>query len=180
MDIIISVTKMSADVQSIFPESILECLEVDAADCPEESRELLFHKKHMTLTLESHFNCKISLNMIRNVLSSKFMGREIILEGGANGAVLYAIANVHLDVLDTPVREDILLASQPIGHILVKHNVPREVFFERLVRVKLVDSLLSRFGQPPEAVLYGRNAFITCNGVRAIDLLEVLLPPRDF
>ena len=74
------------------------------------------------------------------------------------------------------MREEILAAQTPLGRILIQHRVLREVTSEAYLRVESDDPLVARFGLPEPRVAYGRLATIFCDGVPAVDLLEIVAP----
>lgn len=162
-------------------DSVSSCLEVTPEEVPQPMRELLHHNKHMTLTLEAFLKMKVSLVMLQSAVTEFTMVREILLQGSENALpVQYAVAKVYLDTLDAAVRADIIQADIPIGHVLVKHDVQREVHCDSLHTVTLCDALSTKLGFSRGFIFFGRKAHILCNGKRAIDLLEVILPNQDF
>ena len=161
----------------IFPGRIVSCTHLESSQVPEKYVLLLQHKRHMTLTMEETHGFKVTLEVIQSDTTSDTMSREIVLRGCDNGvAVLYAIAKVYLNAFAPAARDDIVAAKEPLGHILVKHKVEREVFFESLLEVDLTESLRTHLNISSSSKLYGRLAYIVCNGQRGIDLLEVVLP----
>jgi hypothetical protein len=79
-----------------------------------------------------------------------------------------------LAVLNPEVRAEIESQRTPLGHILIKHNVLRTVRLLSLWRVTPAEELcdLIERGQPQEC--YGRTALIYCDGVPAVELLEIV------
>jgi chorismate-pyruvate lyase len=139
-------------------------------------RALLDHNTHMTLMVEKTHGCKVHLRVLKARQDPTYLLREIILESPSKMPLMYAVVRVHLDAMRPVVREEIVAAKEPIGHVLVKHNVPREVYCESLIRVMPTSALAETLSVDPGAVLYGRAAFITCDGTRALDLMEISRP----
>jgi chorismate-pyruvate lyase len=153
------------------------CTVLSPEEVSEPSRGLLHHNKHMTLTLEQHYGCKLDLEVFESSREGDELTRHIALtDKQRNLRVQYATARVNLSALAEPVCADIVGEREPIGHVLVKHNVQRSVTCESLVLVQRCPLVAERLGLPVDTPLYGRQAFITCDGVRAIDVLEILRP----
>ena len=120
--------------------------------------------------------------------------------------VQYGIVRLNLDYLGADVRREIESQQTPLGRILIEHNVLRTVRLLTLWKIEPGEELrklfgLQRPGSPVEAVdgvpgaagtdaeaesgkgtlpaastCYGRTALIYCNGIPAVELLEIVTP----
>jgi chorismate-pyruvate lyase len=78
--------------------------------------------------------------------------------------------------LDPEVRQQIEQGRIPLGRVLIEHNVLRNVRLLSLWKVTPGAELLNLFGMEKPDTCYGRTALIYCNGVPAVELLEVVTP----
>jgi hypothetical protein len=74
------------------------------------------------------------------------------------------------------VRREIESQTTPLGRILIRHNVLREVELCKLWRVEPGQELCRLFKIALAAMTFGRTALIHCNGQPAIELLEIVAP----
>ena len=74
------------------------------------------------------------------------------------------------------MRAEIESQNTPLGRILIEHNVMRQVQLISLWKVAPGEELRKLFGLADADVTYGRTALIYCNGVPAVELLEIVAP----
>ena len=120
--------------------------------------------------------------------------------------VQYGIVRLNLDYLGADVRREIESQQTPLGRILIEHNVLRTVRLLTLWKIEPGEELRKLFGldkplshveaggrspdaaatgveaqssegdRPPASTCYGRTALIYCNGIPAVELLEIVTP----
>lgn len=159
------------------PLGVFTSVEIDAI--PEPSRGLLVHEHHMTVTVEAFHNCPVDVVVLRRNATRTHYAREILLARARDKVrVQYGIMRVALDCLDSEVRDEIENESQPLGRILIQHNVLRSVELCGLWQVAPGPALRAHIPRqgisPQQDVIYGRTALIHCNSQPAIELLEIV------
>ncbi len=88
--------------------------------------------------------------------------------------MLFGLVRLNLAVLNPNVRAEIEGQGTPLGHILIKHNVLRTVRLLSLWQIT-PNRELSAFWESREPQdCFGRTALIYCDGVPAVELLEVV------
>ncbi len=143
---------------------------------------LLNHQAHMTVTVESHFNSTVDVEILRLQKSEKFYAREILLRSRSSRAVVqYGIVKLRVDLLAPAVWREIEGGAKPLGRVLIDHQVMRQVELVELWNVKMGRALAKIFtpldfsSSIPEST-YGRTARILCDSEPAIELLEIVTP----
>lgn len=159
---------------------------IDAATLPQPQRRLLDHEAHMTVTVEAFHHCPVDVRVARTLqghstsestAGGRWYAREITLHRQSDGApVQYGIVRLNVDLLDPVVWQEIESRSAPLGRVLIRHHVLREVQLCGLWRVSAGEPLAGFFGCPPGTVTYGRTARIFCDYLPAIELLEIVAP----
>ncbi len=146
------------------------------AELPDDYRRLLEHDGHMTITLEEYHGCRVHLEVLRSDLVDQAYVRKIVLRrANDQRVVLFGVVRLNLDLLPPQAVVEIQDESKPLGYVLIEHDILREV--ERLAswRIRTRTELRDLFGHAQSETLYGRTAIIHCNGVPAIELLEIVI-----
>ncbi len=139
-----------------------------------EYRSLLAHHDHMTVTQEAWHNSLVDLHAITERADEDFYARESLLQRQRDGAVVqYGIMRIALAGLPEIVRLEILSRALPLGRILIRHHLLREVELHQLWRVNSGERLRSLLHLPPDKPAYARSAGILVDGKPAVELLEV-------
>lgn len=150
---------------------------ITPAALPSPARELLVHNGHMTEMLESHHAGTVDVHPYSIHRNGEIYGRKLDLSLRADGRiVMTGLMIFNLQSVAPAVREEILAAQTPLGRILINHQVLREVTSEAYLQIAADDPLAARFGLAEPRPVYGRLATIFCDGVPAVDLLEVVAP----
>jgi hypothetical protein len=158
-------------------ETLGEFEEVASGSLPSPYGELLDHHEHMTVTVERFHGCPVNVQVLDLRTTKTHYSRKIALTRQSDGRVVqFGIVRLCLDFLEPPVRAEIESQSAPLGRVLIKHNVLREVQLISLWKVAAGEELASLFSCDADAVTYGRTALIYCNGVPAVELLEIVAP----
>lgn len=153
----------------------------NTGDVPEPQRSLLNHHSHMTVTVEAFHGSPVQVQVLR----SRFFGdrgnherwyaREILLRRESDGFVVqYGIVRLDTTQLAADVWQEIRSEQIPLGRVLIRHDVLREVERCCLWRVVAEKPLAACLNIPLHSVVYGRTARIFCNGQPAIELLEIV------
>ena len=83
---------------------------------------------------------------------------------------------LNLSYLDPAVRREIESQQAPLGRVLIEHDVLRKVRLLSLWRLDPGPELCEWFQLTTPVTCFGRTALIYCNGVPAVELLEIVAP----
>jgi chorismate-pyruvate lyase len=152
-----------------------EFQEVRAEELPSVYRMLLAHDQHMTVTLEAYHGCRVEVTVLDSTVRESHYQRKSILRRQTDGAVvLLGIVRIARALLTPGVRQAIEAQRTPLGRILIRHNVLRNVRPLSYWRIVPGEDLCRLFDLQPSQVCYGRTAIIYCDTLPAIELLEVV------
>jgi chorismate-pyruvate lyase len=167
-----------AQLVSLFytrPQDLGQFEAVDGPELPPDYSALLNHDQHMTVTVEHYHQSPVDLRVVEERLEPPHYARKIVLARRTDGRVVqFGIMRIDLSQLPTIVQAEIKKRDEPLGRILIRHNVWREVQLDTLWRVTPGADLGALFGDPRST--YGRTALIYCNGAPAVELLEIVAP----
>lgn len=150
------------------------CRQVDAAALPAPYDRLLDHHDHMTTTLERFFGSPVTLTVLELYQTTSEYTRLIELTPtDMNRVVEFGIARLDLTAIPQAARDEIVAARAPLGDILIRHDVLREIEPLWFLEVDAASPIIARFG-PQAREAYGRIGVIHCNGRPAIELLEIV------
>ncbi len=164
----------AAELPVDLPE--FEIIEPD--EIPQPYRELLVHEQHMTVTLERFHGEQVALRGLARHTFGSHYGRLILLALPSTGEVVqFGIMRIDLDCLyGEDVRAEILAGDTPLGRVLIKHDVLRRIDPSAYLRIMPNRTIKDWFSPPTSQPVYGRLATIFCNGLPAVELLEVVRP----
>lgn len=152
---------------------------VAPAQLPSPFDALLAHEEHMTVTLERFYGGPVALEVLLERSAGDAYARQIVLrEPRQQRVVELGMVRLRLDVLPQPVRDEVLRKQTPLGTILERSELGREVrplWFYALAE----GLLLEYFGPEAGGPLFGRVGAIFCDGQRAIDVLEIVADRRE-
>lgn len=168
-------------------DSVGRFTELVAADMPQPFRRLLAHDEHMTVTVEAFFGGPVTVEVLAVHRTPTHYSRKIVLRRSSDRrAVLFGLVRLNLSFLDPTVRSEIESERIPLGRVLIEHNVMRNVRLLSLWRIEPSSELREIFelgeadpvahASSGESTCYGRTALIYCNGVPAVELLEIVTP----
>jgi len=159
------------------PRELGEFASVTSADMPDDYRQLLDHHAHMTVTVERFHDSPVDVEVLAKRVEADHYARKILLRRQSDGRVVqFGIVRINLEYLDDEVRDEILGEATPLGRILIQHDVMRRVQLCALWKVAPGTDLQKLLEMEARAPTYGRTALIECNGVPAIELLEIVAP----
>jgi chorismate-pyruvate lyase len=151
--------------------------EVREAEMPDVYRRLLAHEHHMTVTVEAHHGGPVDVEVLHRRVTDTHYAREILLRRRRDRMVVqFGIMRVHTADLAPAVMREVAGECQPLGRILIEHDVLRQIRLLHLWRLLPSDRLASWMELAHAEATYGRTAILECNGEPAIELLEILTP----
>jgi hypothetical protein len=136
---------------------------------------LLVHEHHMTVTVEAYHGDMVDVRVLSRHIAASHYSRKIVLElRTSRQRVLFGIVRVNLDYCSVPVCAEILGEKTPFGRVLIKHNVMRRIEPTEFMRIEPGPRQLAWFNLTEPQPLYGRLAYIHCDGKPAVELFEVV------
>ncbi len=151
--------------------------EISEDQLPPAARQLLWHDEHMTVTVEAFHGGPVDVRVLNTHVTPTHYARRIVLARQSDDQVVqFGIVRLSTHFLDPDVRRAIEQQAAPLGRILIQHNVLRHVRLLSLWRVTAGADLRKLFGLEKAATCYGRTALIYCNGLPAVELLEIVTP----
>lgn len=161
-----------------FYESARALAEFDAVgedELPDVFRTLLAHDDHMTVTLEAWHNSLVDLQVLKEHRDGNTYAREILLKKQRDARVVqYGIMHIDLGGLPEIVRLEIESQALPLGRVMIRHHLLREVELVGLWKVTPAEALAGYLQLPVGSVTYGRSARILVDGRPAVELLEIV------
>jgi chorismate-pyruvate lyase len=159
------------------PEQLGDFTEVQAAEMPPIYQRLLAHNHHMTVTVEHRHGSIVDVRVLKTKTEGHHYARRILLTRQSDGRVVqFGIVRMDFRIFTDEVRREIESQTTPLGRILIRHDVHREVELCKLWRVEPGQDLQRLFKIAAADLTYGRTALIHCNGLPAIQLLEIVIP----
>jgi hypothetical protein len=150
---------------------------VTADEVPSPYQELLVHEHHMTVTVEKHHGSLVDVRILARRQDNGAYARKILLTLQSTGRVVqFGIMRVNLSLCSEAVRAEIVGGKTPLGRILIEHDVLRRIEPTAFVRVLPGPALTEWFGATEPELTYGRLAYIHCDGLPAVELLEIVAP----
>jgi hypothetical protein len=158
-------------------EELPRCEVIPADEVPEPYRTLLVHEHHMTVTVEAHHGDLVNVQILDRRHEDDLYARKILLTLQKSGKVVqFGIVRVNLSYCSEPVRAEIVSGKTPFGRILINHNVLRRIEPTAYLRIEPGPIMMGWFGMNASRPVYGRLAYIHCDGRPAVELLEVVAP----
>ena len=149
--------------------------ETAAGDLPDQFKSLLAHDDHMTVTVEAWHNSLVKVHVLEERRDGDFYARRIVLSLQRDGSpVQFGIMRINLAGLPQIVRMEIESQALPLGRIMIRHHLLREVDLLNLWRVSAGPELRKQLKLERGAVCFGRTARILVDKVPAVELLEIV------
>ncbi|MCA9240749.1 MAG: hypothetical protein KDA37_11140 [Planctomycetales bacterium] len=146
-----------------------------ADDLPAVFQSLLAHDDHMTVTLEAHHESLVGLQVLADASTAEGYARKSILVRQTDDSpVQLGIMRLDLSGLPQVVRQQIESREKPLGRILIRNNLLRQVELLALWRVEPGPELTDALRLAPETQVYARSARILVDGRPAVELLEIV------
>lgn len=142
-----------------------------ATDLDPLARELLDHRRHMTVTIEDWIGGPVAVTVLRECAGAAAGGahepslyaREILLSGRLRGAtrlLQYGIVRIDLATVPSPVARSILEGREPLGRVLIAAGVHRDIQDVGLLQLTAESGLAHACQRPPGSRMAGRVATI--------------------
>ena len=148
---------------------------VEAEDLPQAYISLLAHHDHMTVTVEAWHNSLVDVHVLQEHRDQTHYARQVLLvRQRDNEVVQFGIMRIRLEGLPEIVRMEIQSKALPLGRILIRHHVLREVELLQLWRVKPGPQLRLKLRLKDQRQVYGRTARIVVEGQPTVELLEIV------
>jgi chorismate-pyruvate lyase len=171
---------LSALLQLFYPEQPGELASFEAVDgesLAASYRQLLEHDSHMTIAVEEFHDSPVDVQVQRTLQAGGKYSREILLVARGSGKVVqYGIVRLRPDRLQPHVWEEVQQGKTPLGQVLIRNDVFRQVELVALWKVTAGAVLAKLLAIPAGTTTYGRTARIFCDGDPAIELLEIVAP----
>lgn len=159
------------------PSELGQFQRVEGDALPPAYRQLLDHEHHMTVTVEEFHGSAVEVQVLEVNRDASHYSRKITLSRQSDDAVVqFGLVRLDVSVLQPEVRMEIESERTPLGRVLIKHRVLRDVELHGLYRVQCGADLAQIFGVSTGTETYGRTAMIYCNGEPAVELLEIMAP----
>jgi len=143
-----------------------------------DANTLLNHSAHMTVTIEDFHDSEVDVKVLQEKDSDTHYSRKILLTRKSDGGVVqFGIVRLDMSTLPEVVQQQIRQREIPLGRILISHDVMRAVKLDKLYRIEAGEELASHFGCEVGDDIFGRTAWMYCNGKPAIELLEIVNLP---
>jgi len=156
---------------------LAEFREVESGRLPEPYGGLLDHEEHMTVTVEAFHKSPVDVQVVETKITETHYARKILLTRQSDGEVVqYGLVRLNFSFLPAAVRAEIESQKTPLGRVLIEHNVLREVMLLSLWEIQPAEELQQLLRLSSPQTCYGRTAFLYCNGIPAVELLEVVPP----
>jgi len=148
---------------------------VPADQLPTDYRSLLAHHDHMTVALEAYHNSLVEVRALAERQDKASYARASLLARQSDGAVLqFGIMRIWLADLPAEARLEITDQKLPLGRVLIRHNVLREVELITLWRIIPGPILQQHLGVTDQQPIYGRSAQILVDDRLTVQVLEIV------
>lgn len=156
-------------------EDLGEIEPVEADAMPDAYQSLLAHHDHMTVTNEAWHNSLVDVKVLEEKREDDLYARKILLVTQRDGRpVQFGIVRINLDGLPEIVRLEIESQALPLGRIMIRHHLMREVELCELWRVKPGPELRLQMELEDDTPIFGRTARILVDNQPAVELLEIV------
>jgi hypothetical protein len=141
---------------------------------PNDYRTLLAHHDHMTVALEAFHNSLVDVRALAEWRDDASYARTSLLSRQTDGAVVqFGIMRIWLADLPPAVQEEIAGKGAPLGRVLIRHNVLREVELVTLWKIVPGQELRLHLKLADDKPIYGRTAQILVEERPTVQLLEI-------
>jgi chorismate-pyruvate lyase len=129
----------------------------------------------MTVTVEAWHNSLVEVHVLQESRQGDHYARRIVLALQRDGMpVQFGIMRINLADLPEIVKLEIESQALPLGRIMIRHHLLREVELLGLWRVAAGPELRKQLKLERGAVCFGRTARILVDKVPAVELLEIV------
>ena len=148
---------------------------IEENELPDQYCSLLAHHDHMTVTMEAWHNSLMELHVLEERLDRNHYARKIVLARQRDAVtVQFGIMQINLAGLPDIVRLEIESQALPLGRIMIRHHLMREVELCQLWRIQPGKQLQHHLHCSNDDQIFGRTARILVEGEPAVELLEIV------
>jgi chorismate-pyruvate lyase len=148
---------------------------VGVNDLPPNARSLLAHRDHMTVALETFHHGLVAVRPLVEWQDEASYARCSLLIRQSDGAIVqFGIMRIWLADLPEVARREITDEKQPLGRVLISHNLLREVEVIALWRITPGPELRKQLALPDETPIFGRSAQILVDERPTVQVLEIV------
>jgi chorismate-pyruvate lyase len=141
---------------------------------PADYRTLLAHHDHMTVALEAFHNSLVNVRAIAEWQDESSYARCSLLSRQTDAAIVqFGIMRIWLADLPRRAQDEITSKQAPLGRVLIRHNVLREVELITLWHIDPGPVLRQHLQLNDNAPIFGRTAQILVEDRPTVQLLEI-------
>jgi len=156
-------------------EALGQFEQVQAIEMPVDYQTLLAHHDHMTVTLEAYHNSLMDVQVLEEWQDDISYARKILLSRQTDSRVVqFGIMRIWPEDLPAAARQEITAKTVPLGRVLIRHNILREVELIRLWRIVPGEELRQHLGSAEGEPVFGRSAHILVAERPNVQLLEIV------
>jgi chorismate-pyruvate lyase len=142
---------------------------------PPDYRSLLAHQNHMTVALESYHNALVSVHPLDEWRDEASYARCSLLSRQSDRRIVqFGIMRIWLADLPEAAQQEITGRKTPLGRVLIRHNLLREVELITLWQIEPGPVLRKHLSLAGNAPIYGRSAQILVAERPTVQLLEIV------
>jgi chorismate-pyruvate lyase len=146
---------------------------------PADYRALLAHQDHMTVALEAYHSALVNVEPLDEWRDEASYARCSLLSRQSDGRIVqFGIMRIWLADLPEAVQQEITGRKTPLGRVLIRHNVLREVELITLWQIEPGPALRQHLSLTGNAPIYGRSAQILVAERPTVQLLEIVTLPK--
>lgn len=153
----------------------LGCFESVPTDrLPPNYRTLLAHHDHMTVALEAFHNSLMELRVVAEWHDGASYARSSLLCRQTDATpAQFGIMRIWLEDLPEAAQNEIVGKTYPLGRVLIRHNVLREVDLIALWQIQPTAELQKLLRLSDPITIFGRTAQILVDDRPTVQLLEI-------
>jgi chorismate-pyruvate lyase len=152
-----------------------EFLPLLAAELPQQYQSLLAHHDHMTVTVEAWHNSLVEVRVLEEKREGDYYARKIVLARQRDGVVVqFGLMRINLQDLPEIVRLEIQSQALPLGRIMIRHHLLREVEVSQIWQIQPGPELRRHLHCSADEPIFGRTARILVEGQPVVELLEIV------
>lgn len=149
---------------------------VSVEQLPADYRTMLAHQDHMTVALESYHGGLVSVHALAEWRDESSYARASVLSRQSDGTVVqFGIMRIWLADLPQVAQQEITGKKVPLGRVLIRHNVLREVELITLWQIEPGPALRKHLQLSNNSQIYGRSAQILVDERPTVQLLEIVI-----
>ena len=144
-------------------------------DLPVDYRALLAHHDHMTVALEAWHNSLVDIEALDEWRDEASYARASLLRRQSDGRIIqFGIMRIWLGDLPESAQAEIRAKRHPLGRVLIRHNLLREVEVLTLWRITPGPVLCKFLQIDGGSPIFGRSAQILVDERPTVQVLEIV------